>query len=169
MMQLVLPLILLVILLGLLSPFAVTAYKRRQLAANEQAVLRALREYARAQARVFANAKCYARSLAEIESPLRGAEMDASQGGDFYGYHFRVLTSQGSSAPGGAKQYVDDAGRMTGGYGLLAVPLKYGFTGRDTFLLSKDGVYYVDWGVRTEEATQNLRYFTVPENAQKIE
>jgi hypothetical protein len=46
----------------------------------------------------------------------------------FYGYSFRVLTTQGVAAKGGAKDYVVN-GEMSGGFGLIAYPAEYGRSG----------------------------------------
>jgi hypothetical protein len=43
----------------------------------------------------------------------------------YHGYFFRMLRSQGSDAPGGAKDYLQD-GRLTGGFAFLAWPAVYG-------------------------------------------
>src|SRR5579863_5336960 len=66
------------------------------------------------------------------------------------GYSLRVLTAQGSDAPGGAKSYVVN-GKMTGGFAILATPVKYGETGIMTFMTGMDGVVYErDLGPDTE-------------------
>ena len=57
----------------------------------------------------------------------------------FHGYFFRVLTGQGSQAPGGAKDYVVD-GKMVGGFAFVAYPAEYGNSGVMTFIINRDGV-----------------------------
>ena len=59
----------------------------------------------------------------------------------YHGYMFRILTSQGASAPGGAKDYVKD-GKMTGGYALVAYPAEYNSSGVMTFMVGPQGVVY---------------------------
>lgn len=59
----------------------------------------------------------------------------------FHGYFFHVLKKQGPDAAGGAAEYVVN-GRMTGGFGLIAYPAKYGNSGIMSFLVGKDGVVY---------------------------
>jgi Protein of unknown function (DUF2950) len=59
----------------------------------------------------------------------------------YHGYVFRILTRQGSHAPGGAKSYVVD-GRMSGGFGLLAYPAAYGDSGVMTFIVNQDGIVF---------------------------
>jgi hypothetical protein len=58
----------------------------------------------------------------EAESPF--GKDQVNQGGPrgpFNGYFFRILTSQGRHAPGGAKNYVVD-GKMTAGFAFVAYP-----------------------------------------------
>jgi DUF2950 family protein len=57
----------------------------------------------------------------------------------FHGYYFRILTAQGASAPGGAKDYMAN-GEMTGGFALIAWPAQYDFTGVMTFIVGVDGI-----------------------------
>src|SRR5262245_19549698 len=59
----------------------------------------------------------------------------------FHGYYFRIVNGQGTSAPGGAKQYIVN-GQMTGGFALVAWPAKYDATGVMTFIVNQDGVVY---------------------------
>jgi Protein of unknown function (DUF2950) len=59
----------------------------------------------------------------------------------YRGYYYRILTEQGSKAPGGAKSYIVD-GKMTGGFAFLAYPAAYRSSGVMTFLVGKDGVVY---------------------------
>jgi hypothetical protein len=67
-------------------------------------------------------------------------------GDAFYGYHYRVLTAQGSYPPGGAYSYVND-GRMVTGFALVASPEAYAQSGVMTFMTSHHGrVYQKDLG-----------------------
>jgi len=59
----------------------------------------------------------------------------------YHGYFYKVLTRQGSHAPGGAYDYVVD-GRMIGGFALVAYPARWGASGVMTFLVNHDGVVY---------------------------
>lgn len=59
----------------------------------------------------------------------------------YYGYYFHILTRQGNSAPGGARNYVVD-GHMTGGFALIAYPATYGDSGIMTFIVNQDGIVY---------------------------
>lgn len=77
--------------------------------------------------------------------------------GSWWGYYFRVLTAQGVAAPGGATSYVKD-GRMTGGFALVAYPVKYGSTGIMTFIVGEDGrVYEKDLGEQTDQLAAEMR------------
>jgi hypothetical protein len=82
----------------------------------------------------------------EPESPLGPvfAAARAAGGSDdagYHGYRYKLLTSQGKNAPGGAYDYVA-RGRMIGGFAAVAWPVKYGDTGVMTFMVSHDGVVY---------------------------
>jgi len=69
----------------------------------------------------------------------------------FHGYYFRMLTKQGSKAPGGAKDYVVN-GKLTGGFAFLAYPAEYRNSGVMTFIVGPDGVVYQkDLGAKTSE------------------
>jgi len=77
----------------------------------------------------------------EPESPI-GAELaDAKAGQPFHGYLYKILTAQGTNAPGGAKSYIRN-GRMTDGYALVAWPAKFDDTGVMTFIVNQDGIVY---------------------------
>ena len=67
-----------------------------------------------------------------------------------------MLTAQGKDAPGGAKSYVVN-GSMTGGYALVAWPVKWGDTGVMTFIVDKDGtVYQKDLGPDTDKLARAM-------------
>jgi len=59
----------------------------------------------------------------------------------FKGYFFRILTSQGPHAPGGAKNYVVN-GKMTAGFAFVAYPAEYRSSGVMTFIVNKSGVVF---------------------------
>lgn len=77
----------------------------------------------------------------------------------FHGYYFRMLTKQGSKAPGGAKDYVVN-GKLNGGFAFLAYPSEYRNSGVMTFLVGPDGVVYQrDLGAKTSDvATAMTEY-----------
>jgi hypothetical protein len=74
----------------------------------------------------------------------------------YNGYYFRILTKQGDTSPGGAKDYIVN-GKMTGGFAALAYPAEYRNSGIMTFIIGKEGiVYQKDLGEGTKEAGEAL-------------
>jgi len=59
----------------------------------------------------------------------------------YHGYYYRILTAQGKSAPGGARNYVVE-GKLMGGVALIAYPAKYRNSGVKTFMCNTDGIVY---------------------------
>jgi Protein of unknown function (DUF2950) len=85
------------------------------------------------------------------------------------GYTLRVLTAQGDDAPGGAKSYLVD-GKMTGGFAILATPVKYGETGIMTFLIGRDGIVYEqDLGPDTIKVAASVTEYNPDENWSPVE
>ena len=87
--------------------------------------------------------------------PLIDAAQDAGYPGElvrgipYGGYFFRILKEQGPDADGGSKSYVQ-AGRMVGGFALIAWPAAFGSSGIMTFIVGPDGdVYQKDLGPET--------------------
>ena len=77
----------------------------------------------------------------------------------YHGYYFRILKSQGTQAPGGAKDYLV-RGMMIGGFGLIAWPAEYGVSGIKTFMVNQDGVIYErDLGTNTAKVVQSMIQF----------
>jgi Protein of unknown function (DUF2950) len=77
----------------------------------------------------------------------------------FHGYYYRLLTSQGTHAPGGAKNYVVN-GRMTRGFAFVAYPAEYRSSGVTTFIVNQDGIVYEkDLGSKTAELAQTLKAY----------
>ena len=78
----------------------------------------------------------------------------------YRGYYFKPLLRQGASASGGAKEYVDADGRMTGGFALIAWPAEYGTTGVMSFIVSQDGVVFErDLGETTSQVAEQTAEF----------
>jgi hypothetical protein len=72
------------------------------------------------------------------------------------GYYFKILTSQGRNARGGARNYVVK-GLMSGGFALVAWPAQYDVTGVMTFVVNQDGtVYEKDLGPTTSAVVQKM-------------
>ncbi|HSB70996.1 MAG TPA: DUF2950 family protein [Candidatus Methylomirabilis sp.] len=77
----------------------------------------------------------------------------------YRGYVYKILTAQGPGASGGAREYIVN-GRMTGGFALVAFPVRYGISGIMTFLVNQDGVIYQkDLGSKTAEAGGQMTRF----------
>ena len=100
----------------------------------------------------------------EVLSPLgpflaQTGRTQAETGKPFHGYHFRILTSQGADAPGGAYSYIIN-GHMVAGFALVAYPATYGATGIMTFLVGPAGIVYErDLGQDTPEFGRSLSTF----------
>jgi hypothetical protein len=94
------------------------------------------------------------------ESPLGPYLAPNTPTGDtYYGYHYRILSAQGPSAPGGAYNYVA-GGVMANGFAMVAWPAHYGETGVMTFEISHDGqVFQKDLGKDTESAVNRIDRF----------
>jgi hypothetical protein len=77
----------------------------------------------------------------------------------YRGYFFRILTSQGKDAHGGAYSYlVKD--KMVGGFALVAYPASYGVSGVKTFIVNHEGVVYEkDLGTKTAKQAQSMSAF----------
>ncbi len=77
----------------------------------------------------------------------------------YHGYYYRILTSQGKNASGGARDYVVN-GKMSGGFALVAYPAEYGSTGVMTFIVNQDGVVYQkDLGKKSAKTAQAMKAF----------
>lgn len=69
----------------------------------------------------------------------------------FHGYYFKILTRQGTHAPGGRFGYIIN-GNMIAGYALIAYPDKWGSSGVMTFIVSQQGrIYEKNLGPRTSQ------------------
>jgi len=74
----------------------------------------------------------------------------------FNGYMFRILTSQGQHARGGAKNYIVD-GKMSAGFAFVAYPVEYRSSGVMTFIVNESGtVYEKDLGPNTTKLAQAM-------------
>ena len=87
---------------------------------------------------------------------LRGGR---KPGDPYHGYYFRVLTRQGSNAPGGRYSFIIN-GNMIAGFALVAFPAVYGESGVMTFLVSHNGtVYQKDLGPRSAAIARDMSEF----------
>jgi hypothetical protein len=87
-------------------------------------------------------------------------QKDAKSGAvPYHGYYFRILTSQGPKATGGALDYMA-GGKLTGGFAVVAYPAKYGATGVMTFMVNHDGtVFEADLGPSTARKARKMDKF----------
>jgi hypothetical protein len=77
----------------------------------------------------------------------------------FHGYYFRILTRQGSAAPGGKMDYLSH-GNLMGGFALVAYPEKWGQSGIMTFIVNQDGkVYQRNLGEETSQQAGVLKAY----------
>jgi hypothetical protein len=77
----------------------------------------------------------------------------------YHGYYYRILTSQGPAAPGGALDFVV-RGHMIGGFGVVAWPAEYGNSGLKTFITSHHGhVYQKDLGESTDTIARAMKSY----------
>jgi len=84
---------------------------------------------------------------------------DRKAGDPYRGYHFRILTRQGKSAPGGAYSYVIN-GRMIAGFAMVAYPAQYGESGVMTFVVSHNGkVFEKNLGKNSAEIGAKMTAF----------
>ena len=155
----------------------------RRIGRNETAAMDACRELVEAQNQYFARmtgnlSRQYAQKLVSDEGRRNGLywqgadnEFDSpidpliayagpkDQVGDpvpFNGYFFRMPTSQGPHAPGGAKNYLVD-GKMTAGFAFVAYPVEYRSSGVMTFVVDKSGaIYEKDLGPNTTKLAEAM-------------
>jgi len=74
----------------------------------------------------------------------------------FHGYIFRILSSQGPTAPGGKYNYIIN-GNMIAGFAMVAYPDKWGYSGVMTFIINQQGkLYEKDLGAKTEDIARAM-------------
>jgi hypothetical protein len=87
----------------------------------------------------------------------------------FNGYYFRILTSQGKDAEGGAKSYLVN-GKMLSGFAFVAYPAVYGSTGVMTFIVNQNGiVYQKDLGPDTEKIADAMTEYDPDSTWDRVE
>ncbi len=114
----------------------------------------------------------------EAPSPLGPLVARARQGGygrpgqgpsTYHGYRYRILSSQGADAPGGAYDYVART-HMIGGFALVAAPAQYAASGVMTFIVSHDGVVYQkDLGPDTPRLAAAMTHFNPDRTWRRVE
>jgi hypothetical protein len=100
--------------------------------------------------------------IAEIVDAIREEGYKTTEDGKmtaYRGYFFGILKAQGANACGGARAYVVD-GKMTGGFALVAFPIRYGISGVLTFVVNQEGVVYQkDLGPKTVKLGRDMVFF----------
>jgi hypothetical protein len=79
--------------------------------------------------------------IAAVHAEGYGGKTAEGQPQPFHGYRFKILTSQGASAPGGAYDYIIN-GNMVAGFALVAYPAHWGDSGVMTFVVNQWGKVY---------------------------
>ncbi|MBB4390792.1 hypothetical protein GGE61_007170 [Rhizobium leguminosarum] len=91
-----------------------------------------------------------------VETAAFGA---AKRGEGYFGYRYRILTAQGDQVLEGKKSYIVN-GYMTGGFALIAWPVKYRVTGVQTFVVNgRSAIYQRDLGPQTEARAAAIKDF----------
>lgn len=107
-----------------------------------------------------------------VGAAAASASLDGISGGEYVpllGYYYRILTSQGPSAPGGAMNYFMN-GHLLGEHALLAVPAEYGVSGDHTFLINESGVIWeADLGPDTLDQAYDIQTFDPGSNWTKLD
>jgi hypothetical protein len=97
--------------------------------------------------------------VAEAHAEGYGGKTAGGQPRPFKGYLFKILTSQGASAPGGAFNYVIN-GNLIAGFALVAYPAHWGESGVMTFMVNQWGkVYQANLGDQSAEIASEMTEF----------
>jgi hypothetical protein len=108
-----------------------------------------------------ANAQAYLQEAANARKDAANTPKDTTsdatpEPSPYYGYYYKILTSQGADAPGGVLDYLVN-GKMIGGFALIAYPADYGNSGIMTFMVNHEGVVYQkDLGPDTESIAEKI-------------
>jgi hypothetical protein len=90
---------------------------------------------------------------------IQAASARSTDDSGYHGYHYKLLTSQGPHAPGGAYDYVAH-GKLFGGFAVIAWPARYGDTGIKSFMVSHAGqVYERDLGPEGAAKAKAMKSF----------
>jgi hypothetical protein len=86
-----------------------------------------------------------------VEAATEGYNVQQGKQTPFHGYYYRMLTSQGAAAKGGARSYLVN-GELARGFAFVAYPAEYRNSGVTTFIVNQDGsVHEKDLGPDTEK------------------
>jgi hypothetical protein len=94
-----------------------------------------------------------------VGSLVNEAEMATAAEDGYFGYRYRMLTSQGPNVAGGQYDYIIN-GNMIGGFGVIATPAKYDRSGIMTFVVNQYGtVYEKDLGPDSTDLAAKITAF----------
>ena len=97
--------------------------------------------------------------IAQARAEGYKAKGAAEKPSPYHGYYYRILTRQGSSAPGGKYDYIIN-GNMIAGFALVAFPAQYGSSGIMTFIVNQQGkIFQKDLGPKTAEIAENMKEY----------
>jgi len=98
-------------------------------------------------------------ALAHIEGYTHESKIMTDQQVPYQGYYFKILTRQGSRAPGGKYNYIIN-GHMIAGFALVAWPAEWGNSGVMTFIINQQGkVYEKNLGPETSALASKMTTF----------
>lgn len=77
----------------------------------------------------------------------------------YHGYLFKILDRQGPDASGGRSDYIHHR-KLSGGFALVAFPVRWGQSGVMTFIVNQDGtVYQRNFGEKTVRSAWAIREY----------
>ena len=98
-----------------------------------------------------------------------GGQAKAGKPAPYNGYFYRLLTSQGKDAPGGAYDYLVKS-RLVGGFAIVAWPSSYGNSGVKTFIVNHDGVVHEkDLGPATAGEAGKMKSYNPDKTWSKVQ
>ena len=107
--------------------------------------------------------------VAQAAAEGRPVGGDRPQPSPFHGYYFKILTAQGSAAPGRSQKPYIVKGEMSGGFALVAWPAEYDATGVMTFLVNQDGIVrQKDLGPGTDAAARKMTAYNPDASWQQV-
>jgi hypothetical protein len=93
------------------------------------------------------------------EGYRRQSKIMTDQQVPYHGYYFKILTRQGSSAPGGKYNYIIN-GHMIAGFALVAWPAEWGNSGVMTFIVNQqDKVFQKNLGPKTDALARAIKCY----------
>jgi hypothetical protein len=98
-----------------------------------------------------------------------GKQPKGEKPGPYHGYYYKILTSQGKDAHGGAYDYLV-GNKLLGGFAIVAWPATYRVSGVTTFVVNHDGVVFEkDLGAQTASMASAMTRFNPDATWRKAE